>query len=414
MRKLFDRITERLRGFVSQRDHVGLVLRCRDADGIAILKILEGLDEASTSEMYWMYPGEFSEPHAYVGAIVKDFAAKHEGVRLALEHNKMKGWPPIPPPILDESQVPAQRLRELMIFSRSLLPQPEGLVVWVLFPLQTADPAGYAHLIRELLQHQYPFPWFHHMRAILREDPANPALPMALAGTARVDYYSPDLSDEAMENSLEEEAADEQLPLRDRIQAMFLSAQRDYAFGRFDEALKKHEVVLRYHAAIGNAPMVALALNSVGEIHQRAGRPEQASRCFETALEPACAGQPPSIPVLFNILLNLSNLRIAQSRFAEAEVYCDATGKLATVQRNPSVKVQSIENLGYCQYMQGKGNEAIQSWLLGAALAAKLELRDSQKSMLGRLRHYYAATNQASEQREIERQLFALDRAPLN
>jgi tetratricopeptide (TPR) repeat protein len=414
MRKLFDSITDRLQGFISQRDYVALVVRCRGADGIAILKMLEGLDEASTSEMYWMYAGEFSEPHAYVSAIVKDFGAKHEVVRLALEQKKMKEWPPIPPPILDESAAPVQRLRELMIFSRSLLPQPEGLVVWVLFPLQIADPAGYARLIRDLLQHQYPFPWFHHMRAILREDPANPALSLALAGGARVDYYSPDMSDEAMENALEEEAADEQLPLTDRIQATFLSAQRDYSFGRFDEALKKHEVVLRYHAAIGNAPMVALVLNSVGEIHQRAGRPEQASRCFETALEPACAGQPPSIPVLFNILLNLSNLRIAQNRFAEGEVYCDAADKLATVQRNPSVKVQSVENLGYCQYMQGKVNEAVQSWHLGAALAGKLELRDSRKSILARLRHHYAATNQAAQQREIETQMLALDRAPVN
>src|SRR5215831_14056915 len=111
MRKLFDSISGRLHGFIDQRDHVALVVRCRDADGIAILKMLEGLDEASTSEMYWMYSGEFSEPRAYVSAIIQDFATKHEGVRLALEHKKVAGWPPIPPPILDESPAPVQRLR---------------------------------------------------------------------------------------------------------------------------------------------------------------------------------------------------------------------------------------------------------------------------------------------------------------
>jgi hypothetical protein len=113
-------------------------------------------------------------------------------------------------------------------------------------------------------------------------------LSSTLAATLRVDYYAPDLSEEAIENALEQEAADLELPLNDRVQAMFLSAQRDYAWGRFDEALKKHEVVLKYHSAIGNAPMVAFVLNSVGEIHQRAGRPGQTSRCFEAALEPAC------------------------------------------------------------------------------------------------------------------------------
>src|SRR5260370_32531581 len=172
-----------------------------------------------------------------------------------------------------------------MCSSRSLLTQLEGgLVVWVLFPLRIADPAGYAQLIRELLQHQHPFPWFHHARIILREHTAYPALSAALTGMPRVDYYAPDLSDEAMESALEEEAADTELPLTDRVQAMFLSAQRDYSFGRFDEALKKHAVVLRYHAAIGNGTRAALELNSVVESHQRPGRPTQASRDFTHAL----------------------------------------------------------------------------------------------------------------------------------
>jgi tetratricopeptide (TPR) repeat protein len=415
MRKLFDRITERVQGFLQQRDHAALVVRCRESDGIAILKILEGLDEASTSEMYWTYPGDFLESRTWVSEVVKDFATKHEGVRLALEHEKMKPWPPIPAPVLDESLTPAHRLRELMIFSRSLLPQLEGgLVVWVPFPLRIADPAGYANLIRELLEHQHPFPWFHHMRVILREDTSYPALSAALAGMPRVDYYAPDLSDEAMENALEEEAADKELPLTDRVQAMFLSAQRDYAFGRFDEALKKHEVVLRYHAAIGNGPMAALVLNSVGEIHQRAGRPDQASSCFQAALEPACAGQHPPIPVLFNVLLNLANLRLAQNRFAEAEIYYDATEKLATVQRNPPAKIQSIENLGYCQYVQGKIDEALQNWRLGAKIAGQLEQHDSQRSLLARLRHHYAGTNQVAELREIDMQLAALKPISVN
>ena len=415
MRKLFDRITERMQGFVQQRDHVALVVRCRESDGIAILKILEGLDEASTSEMYWTYPGDFLESRTWVSEVVKDFGTKHEGVRLALEHEKMKPWPPIPASVLDESLAPSHRLRELMIFSRSLLPQLEGgLVVWVPFPLRIADPAGYAQLMRELLDHQHPFPWFHHMRIILREDTASPALSAALAGAPRVDYYAPDLSDEAMENALEEEAADTELPLTDRVQAMFLSAQRDYAFGRFDEALMKHEVVLRYHAAIGNGPMAALVLNSVGEIHQRAGRPDQASRCFQAALEPACAGQHPPIPVLFNVLLNLANLRLAENRFAEAEIYYDATEKLATVQRNPPAKIQSIENLGYCPYVQGKVDEALQNWRLGARIAGQLEQQDLQRGLLARLRHHYASTNQVVELREIDMQLAALKPISVN
>src|SRR5260370_24909176 len=173
MRRVFDRITERLQRFIWQRDNVALAVQCRDTDCVAILKILEGLDEGSSSELYWHYLGDFIRVPEYVNEVVEDFAAKHEGVRLAMGRKEMKPWPPLPPQLLDESRVPVQRLRELMAFSRSLLPQPEGcLVVWVLFPLQLADPIGYGELMRELLLHEYPFPWIHHIRLILREHTA--------------------------------------------------------------------------------------------------------------------------------------------------------------------------------------------------------------------------------------------------
>jgi tetratricopeptide (TPR) repeat protein len=299
-----------------------------------------------------------------------------------------------------------------MAFSRSLLPESEGcLAVWVLCPLHVGDAVAYAQFVRDLLRHEYPFPWFHHIRIILRDDAAQPALSAALASTSKVEHYVPDLSDETMEKALEEEASDESLPLEDRIQAMFISAQRDFSFSRFDEALKKHEIFLRYHTAAKNTPMVALALNSIGEIHQRLARLEQAGSCFEAALEQACAGENPPLPVLFNVLLNLANLRLGQRRLAEAEVYYDAGEKLATVQRNPSAKLQSIETLGYCQYMQGKFVDAEKSWEHGAAIAGQLEQPELQKSLLARLQAHYANSNRVVELRQVESQLSFIQRA---
>jgi Tfp pilus assembly protein PilF len=409
MRKLFDSISSRLKAFVDQREKAALVVQCRDADAITILKLIEGLDESSVSEMYWMHTGDFADERSYVNAAVEDFTAKHEGVRLILERQKAKPWPSIPPSILDESRQPAHRLRDLMIFSRSLLPQPDsGLAVWVLCPLKIADAIRFSSLIYELLRHEFPFPWFHGLRLILREDTATPVVTASLGLMRCADFYTPDLSDQAMENALEAEAADTELPLAERVQATFLSAQRDFAFGRFDEALRKHEVVLRYHAAIGNAPMAALVLNSAGEIHRQAGRASKADQCFEAALEPACAGQNPPVPVLCNVLLNLANLRLQQQRFVEAEVYYGGIENLATILRNPGVKIQSLDNLGYCQYMQGKEEKAVQNWQRGATMAAELQERDLQKNMLLRLRYHYANTQQTPEAYEIDQQLASL------
>lgn len=410
MRALFDKISDRLRSFLAQRENAALVVRCRDAEGIAILKILEGIDEESRSELFWTWTGDFQNAREYVSGAVKDFATRHEGVRLAAEVQGVQPAPPrMPPQLLEESLAPAERLRQLLIFSRSLLAAPDDcLAVWVFCPMQISDQLGYASLMYELLAHQYPFPWFHHIRIILKEDTDLPALSHGLQGVPRVDYFAPDLSPEAMDKSLEEEAASEDTPLADRIQAMYISANRDSSFGRFDEALRKHDVVLRYHAAIGNDPMVAMVLNSAGEIHQRLGRDEQAGCCFEAAVEPASRGEHPPIPVLLNTLSNLANLRMRQSRFLEGEVYCDAVEKLATVQRDPQTKLQAIENLGYCQYMSGKTNDAAETWKHGAEIAGRLDHPDMQASMLARLRQCYASTYQAPELLETEAKIAAL------
>lgn len=298
------------------------------------------------------------------------------------------------------------------MFSRSLLGPGDGaLAVWVLCPLRIADPNAFAELMAELMQHRMPFPWFHQTRILAREDAAAPSLTAALAETPCVDFYAPDLSEEAMDKALEEDAADQTLPLADRVQAMFLSAQRDFSYGRFDEALRKQEVVLKFHSAIGNGAMVALALNSVGEIHQRLGRPQQAERCFEAALEPACDGPYPPVPVLYNTLANLAGVRLAQSQFGEAEVYYDAAEKLATLQRDPRAKLQAIENVGHCQFMQGNAGEAVRSWRHGAEIAGKLEMPESQRSLLVRLHRHFAATDQWIERQEVEQQLSLLGMA---
>ena len=100
---------------------------------------------------------------------------------------------------------------------------------------------------------------------------------------------------------------------------------------------------------------------------------------------PASRAPGPPIPVMLNVVLNLANLRMAQERWAEAEVYYDSAHQLATAQRDAGTKLRSIENLGHCQYMQGKMTEAVATWRAGAALAGELELPEQRESMLKRL-----------------------------
>jgi tetratricopeptide (TPR) repeat protein len=406
MQKLLDALTERLKAFVDQRDDLALVLRSRDEEVPVVLKALEGIDDASTSEMFWIVSEEFRDPASYVSAVVDAFAVKHGGVRLAMGREGMVPWPPLLAGVLDESRRPVDRLRELMVFSRSLLPAPDGFVAaWCLVPLAILDRSGYAALLGELLRHEFPQPWCHHLRFYLRADQADPALPAALRAIPRVVWYEPELNQAAMQKALEEEAADPTVPLERRLQNLFMSAGIDYGYQRFDEALKKYGVLLKYYAGTRNMTMTALVLNSLGEVQARLGNAEHAGHCFELAFAPAAQAEGPPMPVMLNIVLNLANLRMAQARWEEAEAYYDSAQQLANVQHDAGTKLRAIENLGQCQYMQGKVKNALTCWHSGAAVARELELPGPRESMLRRLAAHYLHAGDAARHADVQRQL---------
>jgi tetratricopeptide (TPR) repeat protein len=406
MQKLLDALEAKLQAFVAQGDELALVVSCTDEESVVVLKSLEGLDEASASEMFWVVSDEFREARSYVSGVVNAFAVKHGGVRLAMEREGMAPWPSLPAAILDESRRPVDRLRELMMFSRTLLPAPDGFVVaWCLVPLTIGDRLGFASLLAELLRHELPNPWCHHLRFIVRADRADPALPAALRPIPRVSWYKPPLSQEDMQQAMDEEAADPTLPLERRLQNLFMSAGVDYGFQRFGDALQKYGVLLKYYAGTRNETMTALVLNAIGETHARIGNAEQAGECFELAFVPASKAPGPPIPVMLNVVLNLANLRMGQERWAEAEVYYESAHQLATAQRDAGTKVGAIENLGHCQYLQGKVKEALGTWHAGAALAGELELPEQRESMLRRLATYYMNVGDARQYADVERQL---------
>jgi tetratricopeptide (TPR) repeat protein len=406
MLKLLNQINDRLRSFVDQRDDIVLVVRCHDEEIPVVLKLLEGMDEASTAEMFWVMSDSFTDAASYVSALVATFAATHGAVRTGMPEMGMTPWPELPAAILDGTRPPDVRLRELMVFSRTLLPALDGFIaVWCLIPLEVGDPTAYATLIAQVVAHDFPLPWCHHLRIIVRTGQPDIAMPTALAQTLHVAWYEPDLSQEAIRRSLEAEVGDASIPLEQRLQSLFLAAGVDYAFQRFDEAMQKYAVLLKYYAGTQNATMTALVLNAMGETHARLGHEEQAGDCFELAFVPASQAPGPPIPAMLNIVLNLAALRMSQQRWEEGEAYYDSAQQLATAQRDAATKVSAIEHLGHCQYMQGKVGEALASWYAGATVAGELGMPDQRRSMLERLRAHYLKTHDDTQRADIERQL---------
>jgi Tfp pilus assembly protein PilF len=108
-------------------------------------------------------------------------------------------------------------------------------------------------------------------------------------------------------------------------------------------------------------------------------------------------------------VLNLANLRQAQERWEDAEAYFDMAQQLATVNRDASLKIRSLENRGICQQQQGKLDDACTSWNDGLVMAAQLQDVAVCRGLLERLRQLYADTHQTAGEREVNEYLAAFD-----
>jgi tetratricopeptide (TPR) repeat protein len=411
MLKLFQQVEDELRLFLKQRDNVALILCGSAGDSLPILKVLEGLEEASASDLFWMCTENFVDARSYASTVVKNFVSRHQAVRLAMENRKMPPWPVIPAEVLSETEAPAKRLRTLAAFSRELLPIPNGgNNNWIFYPLEVNDTNAFAALIKELLAHEFPFPWCHHLRFIVREEPSDRAIHRLLGQSPRIRWYQPELSAEAINRSLEAEVADESKPLAERIAFLPVMAGNDYAHGRFAEALQKYELLLRYHAPMNNHTMAAFALNGMGEVYERTGDLARANQSFEAALIPASVGEHPPLPIFLNVLTNLGNLCARQSRWQDGEAYFDMAQQIATAARDPSTKMKAIENRGICQKKQAKCDKAAQSWNEGAVIAAQLQDVGSCQTFLRHLEEHYRETGQSEKARQVREQLIELEK----
>jgi hypothetical protein len=402
--KLFERMTERLKAFIAQRDDLALIIRSPEAESAVMLKSLQELQDSSSSEMFWIFAEEFSGPRGYVRRVVDTFAATHEAVRLSQEKDGGPAWPKLPQGLRDETVVPVKRMRELMVFARSLLPRPGLVMVWVLFPLKISDGPAYVPFVQEVLKHEFPFPWCHHIRILVR-DGARPALAERLGKPGRVAWYEPDLSLKAIEKALEEDLADDSLPLDQQMNSLLITAGMDYSQKRHERALAKYQLLLRFYQGTRNTTMSALVLNAIGEVILAKGKAAEANECFLAAVVPATEGNPPPIPVLTNVIWNLAGLRVKDKNWPEAEGFWNELQKLATIQRNPALKVLALEQLGVAQYEQKKVPAALETWWAGATVAAKLNLPEQREAILKRLRQHYGKTGENNKIKELESQL---------
>ncbi len=401
---MLERIAADISGFVAQRDDVAMVVRATAATAPAFQEVLNPIAESSSAGLFHTHDTPFRDPVSYVDEVAAWFQVTHDGFRVVQLQHGMPPWPETPPVVAEAGLPPVLRLRELMTFSRSVLPDPANqVVVWTFLPSQIADPTGYARFFRELLAHEWPRPWCHHMRVMLRAEPGDEVMAKAFAAAPRVRWYEPPLGPDSYRKGYEDAVADATLPVPERMTALLVTAATDYSFGRDAQALEKYELLIQYHRARGESVPLALAWNGVGEVRAKGGDRVGAGAAFDVALAYAADGPAPQPAVLYTVAWNLGRLRMDEKRFGEAADCFGIAQQSAACMRAAEIKLTAMEWQGVARAANREPEKAVELWEAGATVAHRLKLPDHREAMLARLRDHFA--DQPDRVRKFERRL---------
>jgi len=405
MRKLFDDVKQDIAAFTEQRDDLTLIMRCGAPEVAIVLKLIESVEENSP-HTFLDLTDNFYQASAYVDALVTQLTGRFQQASDARVGEGGSPLPPAPATLDDHRLPPQERLRELMCYARSAIEDPEAVLVWTMMPLEVHDPVGWARLLTATLRHEFPGPWCHHMRVIVR-DPEQCPLELSKDALQRERYRPVDFGPEAVERSLEDAANDASLALPERMNALMVLAGMDASQRRTDDAKEKYALLIKYHHALGDNTQWSLSMLGMGDAEARAGNAKAAKDWYLAALTPATKAN--AFPVILNASLSLGNLHFDSGLWIDAATWYNVAGQLARALLNADTLLDCQEREGLCYQRAGVHKRAYEAWQQGVELAQALPNRERQKRLLQRVIELYTELRMDEQRRKAEYDLRAVE-----
>jgi tetratricopeptide (TPR) repeat protein len=246
------------------------------------------------------------------------------------------------------------------------------------------------------------------VRVILRDDKKQPRLIPELRRqkNPHVLVYEPDLSPEALMDSMARQALDPGLSEGERMQVLGQLAALDYAYDRLDEAAAKYGVLFDYYTKHKAPAMQALVLQGAGDIFRKTGKIRLARDRYAQGL--TCALETQSLPLLLSLTYNVGDTNLALESWTDAEGHLDIARTLAGKLLNPQLQADAMEKMGVARLAQKRYGEAAAIWNEAAELCRGWNHRDRLCSILERLAALYGAARKTAEQRVCEAELAAV------
>src|SRR5262245_5262173 len=103
MRRKLQELRQAFDGFVEQRESLLLIVGCNDLETVYVLKLLEGMDDTSPSDLYLSFAEPFTDAPTYVSAILKALRDQMEVAKAALAAREAAPLSPLPALCDDDS-----------------------------------------------------------------------------------------------------------------------------------------------------------------------------------------------------------------------------------------------------------------------------------------------------------------------
>jgi tetratricopeptide (TPR) repeat protein len=412
MRSKFQELQDTLSGFVDQNDNLLLVINTTDLEMAYLLKALEGMDDASASDLFLVFGEPFTDGPAYATAIMRNLRAQMEVARAGLIERGEEPLTPLPALCDDEAASPAVRLRAAIDHAASWLPAGGGhRMVWGFLPMRIDDPNGLALVVREFILWRGPEPWMKGLRVMARDDRAHPCLFPGLRThkAPGVLLYDLDLSPTALNDGLVREAADRSAPVADRMQALLQLAGIDFAYQRYREAIQKYKVLNNYYAAHKAPVMQAVVLQGVGDALRQMQEHALAKEIYHRSL--ALVMHTQALPVLLNLTFAIGDVSLVLEDYRDAEGFMGLAAQIADKMGNPFVQADALEKQGMARDRRRDLAGAVLVWQEAAALSKTCAYPERQQSVLQRLIRAYKTLGQRDARRACEAELQVARRA---
>lgn len=383
-------LRDELASFLAGQEHGACVLRGAPEHLPFVYRLLQELEDAST-DVFLGFPHRFDSAEAYAELVAGRIEASGREARGAARGS-------LPERCRDRRRAVAERLKEVLGCARELLPRgaDRPRLVVVLCPLEVADTAEYAALIRAMIEPGSASPpWFRQMR-LLVHTPADEARPLPRFVRA----LKVDLSAEAMAESAASEAEDPSLSRSERAEALLRAAMLDVGPRRFERAKQRLDALYGEAQALQSSVLAALALSGLGDVERLEGRRDAAIGWYERALVPASEAGAPL--VLLMITRHLAELYAAGGRLADAEVFFDGAQRLAGVIPEPETQATSLIGRGLAQQRLGAPPA---TWAASFLAAAEVARDNARAELLATLRPRLEASRSHKLPTELRRSI---------